>query len=344
VLLVSTDLSFTRLEGDALAAVVDRTLESVRRLPGVTHASFATMVPLGFGGPIRVNTRVDGYTPAPDESTLIARASITEGYFDTMQIPLIDGRSVGRQDSRQGMKAVVVNQSFVARYWPDRRAVGRRIEQGDGWATVVGVAQNSAIDSVQESPAPLVYHAWPQSRSAGLTLHVRTSGSPLSLLEPVRRQLSAAHADLPALDPGTLADRMQAATFVQFVGAAVFSVFGVIALMIAAVGLYGVVAQLGVERRREVGVIVALGATPALVVRALIRRPLGLALIGLGAGTALALPIGALMRSQVPAVSGTDAIWSIAISAALLAMTAIASCVWPALRATRVDPVRAIRA
>jgi putative ABC transport system permease protein len=343
VLLVSTDLSFTRLEGAPLIALVESALDSVRRLPGVAHASFATMVPLGFGGPLRVNTKVDGYVPGPNESMFIARASVSDGYFEAMGIPIVEGRAITRQDGPGSMRSVVVNQSFVARYWPGQRAVGRHLEQGDGWATVVGVAQNSAIDSVQETPAPLVYHTWAQGASPSVTLHVRTRTAPLSLVEPIHQQLSAAHAELPALDPGTLADRMQAATFVQFVGASMFTVFGFIALMIAAVGLHGVVAQLVVERRRDLGVIVALGATPAKVASAVVRPPLTLTLAGLGLGAALAAAAGAMVRSQLVGVSAFDSLSSSVIAAVLLAATAVASCTRPAWRAIHVDPVAAIR-
>jgi predicted permease len=342
VLLVSTDLSFTRLQGDPLVSLVDRALDAVRRLPGVTHASFSTMVPLSFGGPPRVNSRIEGYVPAPNESMFIARASVSDGYFETMEIPIVEGRAVTVADRQHGLRAVVVNEALVARYWPGQSGLGQRIDQGDGWATIVGVARNIAIDSVKDPPRPLVYHPWAQSASTALTLHVRTRTDPLALAEPVRRQLAAVHADLPALEPGTLADHMHAATFVQSVGAAVFSVFGLVALAIATVGLYGVVAQFVAEHRREIAVIVALGATPRIVASAVVRPALGLTLIGLGSGAVLGAAGATLLRNQLVGIAAIDVV-SIAGGVALVVIAALASCVWPTWRAIRVDPLAAIR-
>jgi predicted permease len=344
VLLVSTDLSFTRLEGQARTTLVDEVLDSVRRLPGVAQASFSNVVPLGFGGPVRVTSAVDGYVPAANESMLIARASVADGYFETMGIPIVEGRAISRQDHPDAMKAVVVNEAFATRYWPGQHVVGRHIDQGDGWATVVGVAKNSAVDSVQDPAAPLVYHPWAQSVSPVLTLHVRTHTHPLSLAEPVRRQLSAIHADLPALDPSTLADRIGAATFVQSVGAATFSAFGLVALVMVAVGLHAVVAQLIAERRRDLGVIVALGATPKGVAAAVVRQPLLLTLVGLGFGAALSLAMTTLVRSQLLGIDSVDVLSSVTIAGTLLAAAAAASCAWPVWRVMRADPVAQIRA
>lgn len=342
VLLLSTDLSFTRLTGDSLVNVVDRALGAVRSLPGVSRASFSSMVPLGFGGPPRVNTRIDGYLPGPDESMFIARASVSDGYFETMEIPIVEGRGLGVADRRGALRAVVVNEAFAARYWPGQRSVGRQVDQGDGWATVVGVARNAAIDSVKEPPGPIVYHSWSQSASAALTLHVRARTNPLSLVDPVRRQLAAIHADVPALDPGTLADHMHAATFVQSVGASVFSVFGLIALLIATVGLYGVVAQFVAERRRDTAVMIAIGATPATVAREVMKPALRLTIVGVAIGATLAAASAPLIRSQLVGIEGLDVV-SLAAGISAIVVAALTSCAWPTWRALRLDPVAAIR-
>jgi predicted permease len=343
VLLVSTDLSFTRLDGDPLVTVGTDALERVRHLPGVKQAAFASYVPLGFGGPARVNTNIDGYAPRSDESMLIARASVTDDYFETMEIPIVEGRGVTSSDRRNGLRAVVINQAFAARYWPGQTSIGRRINQGDGWATVVGVAKDSAIDSVADPPAPLVYHAWAQTRPTTLTLHVRAASAPLSLVEPVRRQLAATHPDVPALDPGTLADRMQAAMFVQNVGGTVFTGFGLIALAISTVGLAGVAAQFVAAGGRDLAVLVALGATPGGVMRAVITPPLRLTLVGIGFGALLSTVAAILIRSQLVGPARLD-VASIAGASGLVVVTSLLSCLWPMWRAVRLDPVSALKA
>jgi predicted permease len=343
VLLVSTDLSFTRLSGPALERLVERALETVQQLPAVTRASFASFVPLSFGGPPSLNTQIEGYVPGANESMLIWRASVTAGYFETMEIPILQGRAIGLTDRSEQPRVAVVNEAFVRRYWPGQEAVGRRLNQGDGWATVVGVARDTAVDSLTEPPRPLVYHPWPQTPSSAPTLHIRTSREPSSLIEPVRHTLAAAHADLPTLDPGTLADHMRAATFVQTVGASVFFVFGAIALLIATIGIHGVVAQHLAERGREIAVRVALGATPGMVTRSVASPALRLTAIGLAIGSVLAGVGTVVLRSQLVGVAALDTV-SVAGSAAILIVAGLVSCAWPTWRALRLDPVEGLRA
>jgi predicted permease len=343
VLLVSTDLSFTRLESGALTSLVDRALERIRSLPAVSQASLATFVPLSFGGPAGVNTRIEGYTPAPNESMLIARAAVSDGYFETLAIPIAAGRMIEEGDRASGQQVAVVNEAFVRRYWPGQSPIGKRFDQGGGWTTVVGVAQDSAIDSLTDFSRPLVYVPWAQQPSSSVTLHVRTLVDPLTLVEPVRRELAAVHPDLPALDPGSFADHMRAATFVQSVGASMFTVFGVIALLIAAIGLHGVVAHHVTERRREIAVMVAIGASPAEVLRSVVWPAVRLTSLGLAIGTLLAAGGARFVQSQLIAVANFD-VTSILTAVGVLMVVALASCLWPAWQAARLDPVAALRA
>jgi len=343
VLLASTDLSFTRLAAGAQANVLDQALERVRGLPGVTNAAFASFAPLGFGGPPAIATQIDGYVPAPQESMFVDRAIVTDGYFDTMQIPIVDGRPIGSADRALTMRVVVVNEAFADRYSPGQTALDHRLEQGDGWATIVGVARNSAIGSLTESPRPLVYHAWAQRPVNGLTLHLRAAiPDPLALVEPVRRSLAAAHSDLPVLDPGTLADQMQAATFVQTVGAGAFSLFGLIAILICTIGIHGVVALYVAERRRDIAITVALGASRRSVAAAVARPVVGVTLGGIAIGAALSIATAAVVRNLLIGVSVIDAA-SLSGSAALIAATGLLSCAWPIWRATTIDPLSVIK-
>jgi hypothetical protein len=241
------------------------------------------------------------------------------------------------------MRVVVVNKEFVARYWPGQPAIGRRIDQGDGWATVVGVAKDAVVDGLSDPVQPLVYHPWAQLAVTSVTLHVRsTGGDALALVAPVRRALTETHADLVALDPGTLADHMQAAVFVQSVGASAFSVFGLIAVAITAVGLYGVVAQYAAERTRELAIAVAIGASPLSIAVHVTAPVFKLTAVGLVIGAVLAIGSGALVRNQLIGVGNLD-LQSIAGSVLLLAAVTVVSCAWPTWQATRTDPVSVIR-
>jgi putative ABC transport system permease protein len=202
--------------------------------------------------------------------------------------------------------------------------------------------RNAAIDSLTEPPRPLVFQPWTQRVSSVLTLHVRTSTDPMGLVEPVRRALAGVHGDLAALDPGTLADHMLAATFVQSVGASVFTAFGLIAIVIAAIGLHGVVAQFVAEHRREIAVTVALGATSATVARSVIGPALRLTLYGLTLGAALASAVSWFVQSQLIGIAPID-VATVVVAMLLLASASLASSFVPAWRAVRLDPVAAIR-
>jgi predicted permease len=342
VLLVSTDFNLAGLkEADALAAT-DRLLERVRALPGVQQAAFSTMIPLGFGGHSRSGTKIEGYTPAQNERLSIERIIVSEGYFETMGIPIAAGRSLTRQDQRDGLRAVVVNEAFAARYWPGQEALGKRLDQGPGWATVVGVARNSAYRDLGEAPYPVVYSAMPQRFEPVTTLHVRTAQEPRLLTETLRREFAAINADLPFLEPRTLAEHISASSFVQFIGASMLSVFGLLALLMSAVGLYGVLAYLVSQRRREIAIRVALGAQSRTVLRMMLTQGLRLIALGQGIGLLAALAAGRLLRSQLPGVKPNDPL-TFTVIALLLAAVALLACWIPARRATKVDPMIALR-
>jgi predicted permease len=342
VLLVSTDFNLAGLKDAQAIAASDRLLERVRALPGVTQASFSTMIPLGFGGHSRSGTTIDGYTPAQNERLSIERIIVSDGYFETMGIPLARGRGLTRADQRDGQRVVVVNEAFAARYWPGQEALGKRLDQGPGWATVVGVAKNSAYRDLGEAPYPVVYSALPQRFEPITTLHVRTVNEPKRLTETLRREFAATSADLPFLEPRTLAEHVSASSFIQFIGATMLSVFGVLALLMSAVGLYGVLSYVVGQRRRELAIRMALGAQAGEVLRLILGQ--GLRLIGIGIGTGLlaALAAGRLLRNQLPGVHPNDPL-TFALIAALLIGVALLACWIPARRATKVDPMIALR-
>ena len=342
VLLAATDLSFARLTGDARRQLVDRMLVSARALPGVVQASAATAVPLSFGGPPEITTRVDGYVPSSTESMSVGRIVITDGYFETMEIPIVEGRSITRADGLSTTPVVFVNEAFVRRFWSGQSAIGRRIDQGTGWALVAGVVRDSAIDSFTEPPKPLAYYAFGQLTPDALTLHLKSRVEPMGLVLPLRRAMAAVHADLPVLDPRTLVEHMASATFVQSVGSAVFGVFGVVALLIVSTGLYGVMAGYVVERRRDMAVSVALGATPRTIAIAVVGPAVRLTIAGLVIGTALTFLVSSLVRNQLVGISPLDVL-SLLIAMASLMVVTIATCAWPAWRAIHLDPMTIFR-
>jgi predicted permease len=342
VLLASADMTLAGLDEDAGRTAQQHLLERTRALPGVRAATFATMAPLGFGGHAMNATKIDGYVAGPQESMLIEKVFVADGYFETMEIPIVRGRAIEKQDQPGTLQAAVVNEAFAARYWPGLDPLGRRVDQGEGWSTVVGVAKNSTVREFGETPFPLVYQSLAQNYLPMATLHARTVQDPHAMADTIRREFTAVSPDMPFFDPGTLTEHMAASTFVQTVGATMLGLFGGMALLIAAAGIYGVLAYSVAQRRREIAITVALGATPRRVLGAVLGEGLRLTLVGLLIGGALALGAGRLVSAQLLGVSPFDPL-TLAASAALLVLVALAACAVPAWRASRVDPITVLR-
>ena len=343
VLLVATDLNLMRVSEREALALLDRLLERLRALPGVEAAAGATMVPLGFGGHAREATRVEGYLPSREEDMQIERVRVTGGYFATMGIPIVRGRGIGPEDRAGTMRVAVVNESFARRYWPGLDPLGRRIEQGSAWVTVVGVAKDGRYSGPGDPPYPLVYSPLAQAYRAAFTLHLRTTQRPLALMEALRREARAVHGELPLLDPRSLADHMQASTFVQRLGASMLAAMGAVALLLAAVGLSGVVALAVRLRARELAVRMALGETRAGAVRRVLQGAFGLVAVGLVLGLLAGIGVAQLFRSQLIGVPATDPV-SFAAVAVLLGLTALLASWLPARRVSRIDPAATLRA
>ncbi|OGT99999.1 MAG: hypothetical protein A2085_06565 [Gemmatimonadetes bacterium GWC2_71_10] len=264
-------------------------------------------------------------------------------YFEAMQIPILAGRSLQDGDERRLARNVVVNEAFAQKYWPGQDPLGRRVDQGSGWMTVVGVVQTGKYSQISEDPVPLIFQPVGRERAMGdFTLHVRTTGDPLALTGALRRAFEQTSADLPFLDVRTMTESMQAAVFVQKIGAFMLAGFGAMALLLSALGVYGVMAYTVSQRTREIGVRVALGAGRRDVVGLVIGRAMRLAGLGLVLGLLAALGAGRLLASQLLGVSGSDPLTFASIGVLLGAVALVAS--WlPARRAARVDPMMALR-
>jgi predicted permease len=306
VLLVSTDLKLSGLNEVNSLAITDRLLEQVRALPGVSKAAFSTMVPLGFGGHSFSGTTIEGYTPVPNERISIERIIVSPDYFETMGIPIVEGRGVIEQDRRDGLRVAVVNEAFARRYWPGRNPIGKRLDQGAGWATVVGVAKDSKYNDLGETPYPVVYSALSQRYASAITLHLRTVNEPKTLTEVVRREFASVNASLPFLDPRTLDEHISASRFAQFIGATMLSGFGALTLLLAAVGIYGLLSWIVAQRQRELAIRMALGATRGNVLRLALGQGLRLTIIGVVIGAGLAIGAGRLLSRQLLEISPND--------------------------------------
>lgn len=341
VLVVTTDLNLARLDSEKGLTAIEQLQQRIKSLPGVQGATFTSMIPLGFGGHSYSETEISGYTPSANEELSIERVIVTPDYFSTLQIPIVAGRAISEHDRADTIRVAVVNEAFVRRYWPGQDPLGKQLDQGVGPTTVVGVAKNSAVRDLGEVTPPLVYSALAQRYTPNLFLQVRTD-QPGRLTESIRREFAALNADLPFLDPRTLAESQTAASFVQFIGATMLSSFGLLSLSLAAVGLYGMLAFVVSRRQRELAIRIALGAQTRDIRYLVFRQGFTLLALGLLIGGALSMAVARLFQNQLPGVSPNDPL-SFVTGLVVLGLVTLFACYGPARRATRADPVTLLR-
>lgn len=352
VLLVSTDFGFAGIrDASVMRATVDRLVERTATVPGVSAVAVADHVPMGLNGGDNWSVSVPGYAPRKDEIMSVGITYITPDYFDVMRIPLLQGRAIAASDPVGGSaRPIVVNETFANHYLPGRNPLGAPVALGlarEPNAVIVGVAHNvvrwfNDVATLAAPAEPAVYAAYAGSPVAAITLHVRTSGDPFAVLPSVRSAIAEVAPSLPIMSPVTLDDYARGAFFLQRVGATVLSALGGVALLLAALGLYGVTAQSVTERTRETGVRIALGATARQVITSFVQEGAQLAVIGVSIGAVVALAVGQLLATQLYGVHGRDPLTLVATALLLAAVALLASYI-PARRATRVDPIIALR-
>lgn len=342
ILLATTELALGGIPDSSGPALLESLLERVGGMPGVRSVTAAGMVPLGFGGFRSVDTRIEGYLPGVDEPLGVRRVAVGPGYFRTLGIGISAGREFNRGDRSNNLPVAVVSEGFAHRYWPDQDPLGRRVDQGDGWRTVIGVVRDIKVQSLDDQAVPVVYVPLLQSPAGVFTLHLRTDGPPLLLAPALRAIVRQTHADLPLLEVRSLEEHIGAATFTQRLGGGVLTALGALALLLAGGGVFGVMACAVTQRRREMGVRLALGEPPRRLRRAIVGQALRLSALGVLLGSAAAAGLGRLVQSQLIGVGTTDPVTYAAVTLALLGVGAAAAWI-PARRACRVDPLQVLR-
>ncbi len=343
LLLVSTNAYLAGYADSTGPVMVEQLLQRIRAMPGVVSAGMSSHAPLGFGGNSSQGLRVDGYTPVPGENMSIQYGYVSGGYFETVGTPILKGRGITDEDQATSQSVIVVNQAFVDRFYKGQDPLGKRIFRGGDTAVVVGVAATGKYQELDEAGRPFVHRALNQSWRPTLEVFVRTTGQPIALAEPLRREFLAFDPNLPFLDPRSMADQTAVGTIVHRIGSRMLGIFGGLALLLSAIGIYGVMAYTVSLRTREMGIRLALGAARERVVHMVLFYGARLALIGLVLGGVLGFAVANLMRSLLFGVPAGDPITFAAIAALLLTVALVASAI-PALRAARIDPIRALKA
>jgi macrolide transport system ATP-binding/permease protein len=320
----------------------DELLARVKALPGVESAAFGRMTPLSYGSFSSTPMAVDGYQPPPEEQPTVEYNEVGPDYFTTMGIPLMSGREFTRGDDEKAALVAVVNETMAARYWRDRNPIGERVQVKGRWMQVVGVAKDSKYESVRESPKPFFYVPLRQNFSRGAGLYIRTPLSPQTMTTALAREVHALDGNLALFEVITLQEQLDRSTSPQMVAVTLMGVLGGLALLLAAIGLYGVMSYAVSQSTRELGLRMALGAGASNLLRLVLSRGLALTAGGVLLGAAVALALTRLLGNLLYKVSPRD---PLAFGSAFVVMiiAALAACFLPAWRATRTDPARALR-
>ncbi|MGB9434796.1 MAG: ABC transporter permease [Candidatus Acidiferrum sp.] len=327
--------------------VFERLRERLEQLPGVTAASFADLIPLGFGLGPTWSLTIEGYTPAPGEEMDMPRALVSRGYFATLRMPLAEGRDFDARDDETGAPVMIVNQAFERRYYEGRSAMGRRIRFGGKWRTIVGVARDTKYYYLTEPRRPFFYAPIPQvglpPQGVGVAFFARTtSKDPMSVVTALRGLAAEVDAAILVVHPMTLVTYTEGPLFAQRAAALLLSVLGALALMLAATGLYSVMAYAVTQRTHEIGIRIALGAEPFDVLAMIVRRGMLLVLGGVLTGVVVALVTRKVVAGMLTGISPADPGIMVG-STIFLCLVALAASFLPARRATQVDPMRALR-
>ena len=318
-----------------------RLTERLAANPSVKAIGFAHSEPLGFN---ESDTRVEvpGYVPAKDESMGVQYTAVSEGYFEALGIPLTSGRPILARDDSASQQVLVVNQQFARKYFAGREAVGATVRTGGRDRTIIGVVPTGKYMRLGEPPTAFMYFAQAQRFSSGLVAFIRTSGDPTALIPVLRAQVAAMDPSLPLSNVKSMDRHLGIALLPARLSGAVLGIFGVLGLVLAAIGMYGVMAYSVAQRTREIGIRMAIGAAAGDVVRMVMRQGLVLVAIGAGIGLAGAFAVSRLLGSVLYGGGANDVLTFVAVPLMLTGVAMVATWV-PARRAAATDPQMALR-
>ncbi len=335
---------------------MNRALPAVRAIPGVALAGATTVIPLGGDHDDEV-ILAEGYQMKPGESIISPlNMDVTPGYFETMGIPMVRGRSFDERDNESAPRVVIVDERLAAHFWPNSDPIGRRmylpsdakslmkIDEHTVWLTVVGVARTLRYEHLEDTGATAGAFYFPISQSAdnSFTFALKTRGDEDSVVRGLRGEISRLDPDLAVFDVRSMSERIDLSLAPRRTSMLLANAFGGVALLLATLGIYGVLAYLVAQRTREIGIRVALGSTRASILRLVLREGFELVLVGLVLGIIGAASLQKVVATEIYGVRALDPL-VLASVMALLASVALAACAVPARRAMRVDPIVALR-
>jgi predicted permease len=331
------------LEGRQSAAFFREVLQRTETLPGVEAAGAVNNLPLGGGG-MNGDFQIEGQAPFPQgQEPLTEKYIASSGYAKAMGIRLLKGRFISEQDTAESPAVIVINEAMARRFWPEADPLGQRVSWGgDNWRTVVGVVGDVKNEKLETSPGFQSYVPYTQTPSAGMTIVVRAAANPQQLATGIRGQVLAVDREQPVFNIKLLESIVADSVGGQRLTTTLLSIFGALALVLAAVGIYGVLSFNVAQRTHEIGIRMALGAQTGDILKMVLGHGIRLTLVGICLGLVAAFALTRLMSSLLYGVTATDP-WTFAAASLLLALVALLATVIPAHRATKVDPMEALR-
>ncbi|HTS47326.1 MAG TPA: ABC transporter permease [Bryobacteraceae bacterium] len=337
------DVTSRRYSPEQMRQFFRAALDRAQETPGVKSAALSSNPPLGGG--VLLTTFAEGQESSPDNrGTLTLINSVSPTFFDTLRIPILTGRLFSDFDRADSARVAVVNEAMQRHFWPRQSAIGKRFRfvNENALRQVVGVVRNTAVLAIGEQPQPVIYLPLEQQSTPFVTLNVRTASAPAAILPAVLARVQSLDNNLVLANPLTIQENLAQGLWAPRMGAALFGIFGLLGMLLASIGIYGVMAYLVAQRTNEIGIRMALGARPSDVLRLVVGHGMKLVLLGIAAGVFSALALTRLMRTLLFDVSPADPLTFVAVSLVLAAVAFVAG--WlPALRAARIDPVLALR-
>jgi putative ABC transport system permease protein len=328
------------------AAFYRKLKEQVEMLPGVTAVGYSSLLPLTFSIDITGVIQADKAAGVPKKQwPQIDNSEVGPGYFRALRIPLLRGRAFTEEDTPSAPRVAIVNEALAARFWPGENPIGKHLRTGekkDDDYQVVGVVATGKYRTLGENPRPFLYRCILQTGNGSRTLVARSSAPSAGLLDSIRQVARQIDPRVPVLDLETMTQATAPALLLPRLGADFFGLAGLLGLVLACVGIYGVISYSVTQRTHEIGVRMALGAQRSDVARLILRRSLGLTLLGVGIGLAGAFAATRVLSEILYGISATDPVTFVGVPL-LLVLVALGACYVPVRRAMRVDPIHALR-
>ena len=342
---LAIDLQTAGYTDDTGPVMVERLLDALSTEPAFASASLAFNAPLSLVDGGSLSIAIEGYSPRADEDMIFLYNLVGPSYFQTLRIPLIAGREFSRTDDPNGPPAAIVNETLARRMWQSpENAIGKRLRTGSTgeWRTVIGVARDVKYSRLSEPPRPFVYFPFLQMYDPGFIIHARATGDVADAMRRLRRHVNTLDPAIPIVRSITLPEQTRVALSVYELGAGALTMFGTLTIVLAAIGIYGLVAYSVKQSTHEIGIRMAVGANRTDVMLTFLRRGTGLAALGAGAGLALALAMSRSISSLLYGVTAYDALAFTGATAIVMGI-ALAASVFPAWSASNTDPLAALR-